>query len=906
MPAQHAPRNGATIRGVEYKGGQFVPGDVVDSLSDEEKKQAGIDKPNTPTGYEQNGEFLHGSFDPHLWNEHHAKVTAGLPEGRSERDRVIKQWPEFKDHEQRTTADPLTEALRDRVWKSYGREMNQKMDAEDRERAMGKPQFPPGVVTGYKSDGSRKRRYSEEVGERQFRDTRKRLNAEIDAEYGPHGREEFGKAVDVAYSRPLTPEEADELDAEVKAADETRGNWQPGGKEFGYRAAEQRIRLDAAADAVRDRFGPPADPQQADHLKALYEEFGDKFGGIDRYREMYADLLTIEEAESNPDDDGETTTEEVTASHDDAYDQVKEKLDAENATLDAGTEELNTNYSDYSDERLEELYDEAISEGEDDPATTAVDRYRKELAEPHAEFFEDYHAEDDPDARVEKFTTAVDEGKIKFGRLSDDEREILADDLAGQSDAPAALNSLIVSRFDVGDMSSDEEDLYTKALQKVPDGQPRAFQPGKRKYDFYNLEDAPDDERAELISQMGRVAGKVWESPDGSKFIMEDHGAGSEMTGDLFGGTYTNLNDADDAGNGWQHVFNALADETATVGESDVPAAARNFGRVSGGENASIGDDWNPNDVDVFKPVNKDFYLKRLGDANPDLADKHLPRYEVVPRQKTGQRVGLPPQFWEGMEERGPDWYDTTNDDLAAKITARRERQSGDQQKHRKEIRTEADRLKQFKKGYGELLDRHNQLLRREESAQAHEEKAGQARGEFNSNYTDSPGNGHPLDPVNGDLHNALDELETTAAGKPWVQDLELSHISELLKEAQGGAEGDDRKRYAKELKGAADKAEEEHETALGRVDQDHEEFDDHFQELGDRWQALHDKAVAAYKANREHARGLADDPERDAEEKDEGVTTEEARDSAKSAIWLAKLAKRQLRKLRRAKLNRA
>lgn len=38
MPAEHAPPGGIEIRGVHYVGGQFIPGDVVDDLSDEERE----------------------------------------------------------------------------------------------------------------------------------------------------------------------------------------------------------------------------------------------------------------------------------------------------------------------------------------------------------------------------------------------------------------------------------------------------------------------------------------------------------------------------------------------------------------------------------------------------------------------------------------------------------------------------------------------------------------------------------------------------------------------------------------------------------------------------------------------------------------------------------------------------
>lgn len=39
MPAQHAPSGGITIRGVDYVGGQFIPSDVIDDLSDEERQK---------------------------------------------------------------------------------------------------------------------------------------------------------------------------------------------------------------------------------------------------------------------------------------------------------------------------------------------------------------------------------------------------------------------------------------------------------------------------------------------------------------------------------------------------------------------------------------------------------------------------------------------------------------------------------------------------------------------------------------------------------------------------------------------------------------------------------------------------------------------------------------------------
>lgn len=77
MPAAHAPVGGTTIRGKHYRGGEFIPAEVVDSLSDDETDKAGL-----KTGPEDDDE-TDDDFEP-------ANDTITVREARDNAKRAVR------------------------------------------------------------------------------------------------------------------------------------------------------------------------------------------------------------------------------------------------------------------------------------------------------------------------------------------------------------------------------------------------------------------------------------------------------------------------------------------------------------------------------------------------------------------------------------------------------------------------------------------------------------------------------------------------------------------------------------------------------------------------------------------------------------------------------------------------
>lgn len=82
MPAEHAPPGGIEIRGVHYVGGQFIPGDVVDDLSDEEREHldAAHEEPEDEEEEEEPEEEEEEESDEPSWKNRESVPKDHTPE----------------------------------------------------------------------------------------------------------------------------------------------------------------------------------------------------------------------------------------------------------------------------------------------------------------------------------------------------------------------------------------------------------------------------------------------------------------------------------------------------------------------------------------------------------------------------------------------------------------------------------------------------------------------------------------------------------------------------------------------------------------------------------------------------------------------------------------------------------
>jgi hypothetical protein len=914
MPAVHAPGGGVTIRGVHYRGGQFIPGEVIHSLTDDEATAAGLKGPSQidphprtapATHWEQAAVERFGEFAPHVWNQSHEKVIgAAAGKTASQWQDEIESWPEFADHKGRGTSDPHTAAIRERIWKEYVTAEHPRSESLDRARAAAGGEPPKLAEFGMKGRG----KSTEWMGRQEY--VAKKLDTlrDLRAEYGYAGESAYQEAEKQAWAKPLDDAELSWLDMSVQHVDSHIKKYGVASAEVlagrpGYLAAEVRLRTMMAEKLVRQQLGEPKEPEQAEMLKALFADHA-AYHGENVIRDLYDEML---ENDENADPD-----------HDATYEAVRDELTRRTDLLDAAEKEFTEADDDFDPDELVTAYTDAIDENTENPAETAVAKVRANMADPHGRFFEGYHDLPTADERASHFWDAVEAGKVKWDKLTDDEREILADDLASQ-DAPAEsltaqLDAAVDAAGGLDELPPGAWAVYHAAAKKLPAGGRRAFVPEvhglklkkgekAREYDFYDLSDLdPNGRDYQLAKELARAAGPSWQSADGHKFLIDrTSGAGQELSNvDDLEHVRHDFEDEDGAGFSLMNVFDSLPHDLGTVNEGDVPPAARDFGRVSGGEGVTISPDWNPNDHDIYKPITKDLYILRRGDANPALGDDgDANRYELVHRSKTGMRVGLPPQFWEGVESRSHERGDGVNDDALRRRESLERRRSKPEQSKRAAINAERQKLSDFRREFGRLQDLHNRAVQKQASVEAHQAKADEALHDFQGTYGGGYQwltEGHPLSETGNALDQAVTDLSDHADTKYEPTEIDLQDVRGLAAEAAQGAEDEGRGEYAKALKTASKTAATEQRDARKRLEQDHKDYDEHFAGLKTHWGNVQRAAVAAIAVNRQYATDRAGeeiDPATD-------VTTAEARENAKLALRLAKLSKRQLRKLDR------
>ena len=265
------------------------------------------------------------------------------------------------------------------------------------------------------------------------------------------------------------------------------------------------------------------------------------------------------------------------------------------------------------------------------------------------------------------------------------------------------------------DWESPAGRVLAKATAGARLAAPPPFDPANREYLAVDLSGA--DPRAVAALAAFRP---VFSSPDGTTAVFDSQDADiAGAAGALGFGEPLGL----DSEEGMQALFAHLPDPQ--VRESDVPPAARNFGRVSGGADGTLETgDWDPNAVDVYRPMSKGWFLLRRGTRSLEVFDGG-PTYEVVARKDLPPRSNLPTAFWAGLDAHDPG----TVDDAAEMANVRGDAggsgvNRGVAGDFRQRRRAAKGRYKDFDRQYGRLRQSQNLLEGKHARANAHQESA--------------------------------------------------------------------------------------------------------------------------------------------------------------------------------------
>jgi len=315
-----------------------------------------------------------------------------------------------------------------------------------------------------------------------------------------------------------------------------------------------------------------------------------------------------------------------------------------------------------------------------------------------------------------------------------------------------------------------------------------------------------------------------------------------------------------------QKLFDHLADPS--VRESDVPAAAKNFGRVSGTPSGGVGE-WDANAVDVYRPLSKGHFLLRRGNLNPDVA--HGPKYEIVARADLPARSNLPPQFWEKLEATDPTEYDDT--------PASRKQNRADWTGER---RSAKDRLAAFGKQFGKLKDRHAKVADKIAAADAHSAAGGAANLSYHSD--DSP-HGEAA----ARLSDATEALSDATDHTFEAPEFEASHVRALLRDAPSitQSDADSPMDYADALNHAADEAKSSYGDHSDALAESEAEVGEHLASLRPHYRAVAAAAADVIRTSRTH-------------EPTDGIDADQARGNARQAVAALRLSRRMLKRLDR------
>lgn len=473
-----------------------------------------------------------------------------------------------------------------------------------------------------------------------------------------------------------------------------------------------------------------------------------------------------------------------------------------------------------------------------------------------AKFADDYFNDDSAGERAGKFIEALlpEDSKtpgLDPDLLPEDVREAIVDDLAHWSDEPEDLAHAYAQVLenwgaDTAD-SNSALGIVGRALAAKAHPSPLPFKPdsGTGTYSVADLRGLTPSQR-EAVMPFVRAAGVVQAATEDGVYLVSDANNVSyypmNQLGNEDGGSWHG-NGEGDTGNEADAVpvlFHALK-SPFTVGDAEVPASAKDTGTTSGGK--EIEKDWDPDKVDVYRRLNRDWFVVRYGSASPK-AVENSGRYAYVRRKDAPSQTRLPPQYWQGMKEADESDFD---EDAAAK---REKKEGGESAGERQDIDRHREQAREWVKDHRSLKDWHNRVSGQQNRAEA---QAGTAEGiadqfDLDVTWTDE---GPHNDALN-DLDGALTELRSHVSELPDLPawDLEPPQLrvmgrydAKTKKYTNDVNPFDSREEEAGHLESENDRYEGERDNVEESLKESEDAHREHLDGLREKWQAAADAA---------------------------------------------------------------
>lgn len=332
------------------------------------------------------------------------------------------------------------------------------------------------------------------------------------------------------------------------------------------------------------------------------------------------------------------------------------------------------------------------------------------------EFGDKYFDEDSADGRVdsflENFVLNSGDDALNFDSLHPDTQAAILEDVATWGADPQQKANTFANLLDQYGLDSDEPlvGAFRSALAtNAPT--PESFDPDEIEnyatIDLSKLDSAQRENAEAFMTATGAVpfamAPGVYVVPWNGERPVDELLATDELRGEDVAHV------ADAAGRA--AMFERIK-SPRTIGESQSPMSSRNTGTVSGNMQGGgeVETDWNPQNADVYRRLNRDWYMVRLGRTSPE-ASEAGDRYKFVKAADAPVQVRLPDQYW---KDDAPAEHDDIDHDAAQRIG---QKESGESAGERKSFDEAMSEYKQRKSVAAPLKKRHDAIVKRSEEA---------------------------------------------------------------------------------------------------------------------------------------------------------------------------------------------
>lgn len=335
---------------------------------------------------------------------------------------------------------------------------------------------------------------------------------------------------------------------------------------------------------------------------------------------------------------------------------------------------------------------------------------------------------------------------LDAAHLDADTREAIAGDLA--SVPPGKLAAHVARAAEQYGTEDARWDIAKSAAAAAPAGKPVRFDPAAAdQWYAVSKDELNDDQWAGLVAAARVAPGAAVLSDSALVWRLKSP---LDKTHEALGGNSGGcLNDADAVA----RLFSALS-TPIQVAERDVPASAKNYGKVSGHlDPGAVADDWNARAVDAYRRVNKDWFVvvRGLGHAAAGTDEGHA----FVPAGQVPPLARLPEPYWAGYDPT-PD-YDGDAQDREA---VREEKNDPHVIAGRREVTADGwTTARDVVKAFGKLKGEHKRtenVVRRDEAA--HAKATTWAGGLLSEVSHDDEPHGHGRAAVE-ELNNALEAV---------------------------------------------------------------------------------------------------------------------------------------------------